>query len=120
MGAASQRYLDKLNDEQEVSSHIADAVMEAYAMESILLRALKLSAGEADGITIDIARVYTNDAVSRVESSAKQALAIIAEGDLLKTYLAALRRFVKYMPVNNVAIRRRIAAKLVEGDGCNL
>ena len=57
----------------------------------------------------DAARVFVNDASGRVEASAKQALAATADGDMLRTHLAALRRLLKWTPVNTVAMRRRLA-----------
>ena len=45
----------------------------------------------------------------RIEAAARQALAAMAEGDTLRTLLAALRRLLKVAPVNTVALRRRLA-----------
>ena len=60
------------------------------------------------------ARVFINDAVARVEVAARDALAAMAEGDMLRTLTAALRRFLKVTPVNTVALRRELAAALAE------
>ena len=38
----------------------------------------------------------------RIEASARQALAAMADGDTLRTMLAALRRLLKVTPVNTV------------------
>jgi hypothetical protein len=59
------------------------------------------------------ARVFVNDAAGRVEQSAKTALAGMAEGDTLRTLLAALRRLLKVTPVNTIALRRELADALV-------
>jgi hypothetical protein len=53
--------------------------------------------------------VYVADAVGRVELAARNALSAMAEGDALRTLLAALRRIVKTAPVNTVKLRREIA-----------
>jgi hypothetical protein len=39
-----------------------------------------------------------------------------AEGDELRTMLAALRRFTKHEPANTVALRRAIAARVIETE----
>ena len=39
----------------------------------------------------------------------EQVLATIAEGDVLRTNLAALRRLLKVTPADTVAARRRVA-----------
>ncbi len=61
-------------------------------------------------------RVFCNDAVERVEANAKNTLAAMAEGDELRTLLAALRRFTKNTPANTVAPRRRIADAMVKAN----
>jgi hypothetical protein len=38
----------------------------------------------------------------------------IAEGDMLRTQMAILRRLGKHEPVNTVALRRKIAARVIE------
>jgi Acyl-CoA dehydrogenase, C-terminal domain len=58
-------------------------------------------------------RVFCNDAVERVEARAKNTLAAMAEGDELRTLLAALRRFTKLTPMNTVIARQRIADVMV-------
>lgn len=121
-GAAFQKYMDKLENEQEIIWHISDIAMEAYAMESVLLRVLKMQSrnGRDTDLYSDIARAFVFDAVERVESHAKAALAIMAEGDMLRTYLTAMRRLLKYIPINSAYIRRRIADRLAEADRYDL
>jgi len=55
------------------------------------------------------ARVFVAEAALRIESSAKSALAAMADGDTLRTLLAALRRLMKVTPINTVALRRQLA-----------
>jgi hypothetical protein len=116
-GTAMQKYLEALTEEQEVVGAISDTVMEIYAMESALLRTLKLVAQrgeEASRVPIDITQTYVTDAMERIEASAKRALAAMAEGDELKMQLAALRRLAKHTPTNTVAARRRIADAMIQ------
>ena len=47
-------------------------------------------------------------------SAARSALAAMADGDTLRTLLAALRRVLKVTPVNTVALRRQLADTTVE------
>ncbi len=117
-GTAFQKYMDKLEHEQEVVWHISDIAMEAYAMESVLLRVMKMAAAGRKNIDFyaDVARAFAYGAIERVESHAKAALAVIAEGDMLRTYLTAVRRLLKYTPVNSAYIRRSIADRLAEAD----
>ncbi len=110
-GTAMQRYGTKLEQEQEVLSYLADILIDAYAAESAVLRARdaaarKLQNAEAHA---DAARITTNEAAGRIELAARSCLAAMAEGDTLRTQLAALRRLMKVTPVNTVAMRRRLA-----------
>ncbi|HEX6623853.1 MAG TPA: acyl-CoA dehydrogenase family protein, partial [Pyrinomonadaceae bacterium] len=117
LGTAAQKYMAALSEEQEILIGAADILMDVYAMESAVLRAQKLAAAqgeEAAALYLDMVRVFCNDAVERVEANAKNTLAAMAEGDELRTLLAALRRFTKNTPANTVAPRRRIADAMVK------
>jgi alkylation response protein AidB-like acyl-CoA dehydrogenase len=111
LGLAMQRYGQALNDEQEVLMYIADILMDVYGAESACLRALDSVSRKAPAadLQVDAVRVFVNDAASRVEASAKTALAAMADGDTLRTQLAALRRLLKITPIDTVSARRRIA-----------
>jgi butyryl-CoA dehydrogenase len=116
-GAASQKYMQQIADHQEVMGAIADIVIEVYAMDSVLARTLKLaeSRGEAaSSVAISMNDVYLQGAIARVEASAKKALADVAEGDMLRTQMTILRRFVKVDPVNVIAAREKVAARILE------
>jgi alkylation response protein AidB-like acyl-CoA dehydrogenase len=119
LGLAMQTYGAKLNDEQEVLMHSADILMETFAAESALLRAInaKTSAGRDADLQADAARVSVNDAAMRIEASARQALAATVQGDTLRTVLAGLRRLLKVTPINTVAPRRRLADEAVAKGG---
>ena len=110
LGTAMDKYREKLADEQEVLLAAADILINTYASESAVLRA----AQGGGPLHEAAARVYVNDAAVRVEASAKTALAAMAEGDTLRTLLAALRRLLKVTPVNTVVLRRLLADATVE------
>lgn len=68
-------------------------------------------------MAIDATKLFTHDAVCRIEIAARNALAAISEGDELRALLAALKRFTKQDPLNTAAIRERLADKVVEAGG---
>jgi len=111
LGTAMQTYGEHLTDEQEVLTSIADIIMAGYASESAVLRALDANARKlaASSLQIDVARVFVNDAAGQIEIAARDALAAMTEGDMLRTTLAALRRLLKVTPINTVVLRRIIA-----------
>jgi len=117
LGTAAQKYMMKLGDQQEILIGIADIIMDAYAMETAILRARKLVAAKGESASeryLDMTRVFCNDAVGRIEARAKSTLSGMAEGDELRTLLAALRRFTKLQPMNTIAARQRIADAMIE------
>jgi len=110
LGTAMQTYGEKLADEQEVLLAAADIIIDVYAAESALLR----SAHAGGELHHAAARVFINDAASRVDAAAKTALAAMTDGDMLRTLLAALRRLLKVTPINTVALRRTLADATVD------
>jgi alkylation response protein AidB-like acyl-CoA dehydrogenase len=116
LGTAAQKYMTALADEQEILLGVADIVIDVFAMESAILRAQKLAARDGENeaaLYLDMVRVFTNDAVERVEANARNTIAAMAEGDELRTLLAALKRFTKSTPENTVVARRRIADAMI-------
>jgi alkylation response protein AidB-like acyl-CoA dehydrogenase len=109
LGTAMQTYGQKLSDEQEILCAAADIVIDTYAAESAVLRA-RDAVGRADGNLHEAAaRTFVNDATQRIHATATNALAGMADGDTLRTLMAALRRVLKSTPVNTVALRRTLA-----------
>jgi len=119
LGTAMQTYGDKLTDQQEVLSFAADILIEIYATESGVVRARQSHAAglAVAGLHEAAARVYTDGAAARVDASAKSALAAMADGDPLRTLLAALRRVLKVQPINAVALRRWLADETTAARG---
>jgi alkylation response protein AidB-like acyl-CoA dehydrogenase len=117
LGTAAQKYMMELKHQQEILMGAADIIIEAYQMESAILRAQKMAEkGNADR-QIDIAAVFCNDAIQRVETKAKNTLAAMSEGDEMRTLLVALKRFTKNnSPVNTIAARQRIAETLIQAN----
>ena len=119
LGTAMQTYGQKLTDEQEVLSAAADILIDTYAAESAVLRASEaVKARRRDAALHEAAaRTFVNDAAQRIQAAAANALAAMAEGDMLRTLLAALRRVLKATPINTVALRRTLADATVSRGG---
>jgi alkylation response protein AidB-like acyl-CoA dehydrogenase len=116
-GAATQKYMQTIQDQQEVMGAIADITIEIYAMESAVLRAQKIAEqkGEAAAaLPIAMTRVYLTQALEKIEAAAKKVIADVADGDMLRTQLAILRRLAKYELFSTIALRQQIAHKTIE------
>src|SRR5215472_12194023 len=102
-GAATQKYMQALADQQEVMGAIADMIIEVFAMESAILRADKLAAKSGAEIPVAMARIYAAVAMEKIELAARRVIATVAEGDMLRTQLAILRRLAKHDPADTIA-----------------
>ena len=106
LNGAVAKYGKDLDREQEVLMHIADIIIETYAMDSVLLRARKV--GQAlppANIASDMAAVFLRDAMARIEVSARNVLPI-----------ETIRPLAAYEPVDSIALRRKVAARLLQAE----
>ncbi len=120
LGLAAQRFGTSLTDQQEVLGLFADIAMETYALESALLRTRKrvgAAAEAASALSVVAVHCFAQDALDRIEVSGRRLLAALAEGDALKTSLAALRRFTTREVADTVALRRQVAEAAIEQGG---
>jgi butyryl-CoA dehydrogenase len=118
-GAASQKYMQELVNHQEVMGAIADIIIETFAMESAVLRTVKLAEAKGEkeaALATAMAQIYIAGAIARVESSAKKVMAAVAEGDMLRTQLMILRRLVKQEPVNVIALQQQVAQRVLDAN----
>ncbi|RLB17553.1 MAG: acyl-CoA dehydrogenase [Deltaproteobacteria bacterium] len=116
-GVAAQKFQQKLAREQGVLARIADIIIEIFAMESGLLRTLKLidSVGEEKAkYQIAATKAYVDDTIPRIELWAKQALAYVEEGDMLRTQLAGLKKLARYQPINTISLKTEIADRIID------
>jgi butyryl-CoA dehydrogenase len=116
LGVAFQKYMTALEDQQEILASITDVAMNAFAMESVLLRTQKLAKLGKGEIAAEMCNVFLREAMETAESAARNVLAASSEGDALRTNLAVLKRFTKFEPINAIATRRKIAARLLAAD----
>jgi alkylation response protein AidB-like acyl-CoA dehydrogenase len=121
-GAAVQKLMMKIDNEQEILMNIADMAIETFNAESVLLRVMQMvdQKGEAACANyIDIMRTYLYDAADNVNKFGKDAINSFAEGDEQRMILMGLKRFTKAEPFNTKDARRRIADKMInEGKYC--
>ncbi len=115
-GAAVQKFMMKLSEEQEILMNVADIAIEIYVAESTLLRTEKLIGikGEvACELQRDMAMCYLHEAVEKVGNAGRSAITSFAEGDELRVMLMGLKRFTKIEPTNLKNARRRVAEAMI-------
>ena len=122
-GAATQKYMQALQDQQEIMGDLADMTMQVFALESALLRARKLSTQSQKSQTQTahaMVKLFAADALAIVEKAARRVLAAVAEGDMLRTQLAILRRLLKHTPEDTIALSRMVAQRQLDAGGYRL
>jgi butyryl-CoA dehydrogenase len=119
-GAATQKYMAAIADEQEVMAAISDMIIQVFVMESCILRAEKIWAMRSGAggspnkeIAVAMARIYAAGAMEVVELSARRVIAAVADGDTLRVQLTILRRLAKHDPADTITLRRQVARHVV-------
>jgi len=115
LGTACETFQAALDDEQEVLAAISDVVADIYLAESAVLRALKVRARPAvNPAHADLAVLHLNDAVLRIEASARRILERFVGANEIASRLAAASGWLHWRPIDTTAVRRRIAARISE------
>ena len=115
-GAAVQKLMMKIENEQEVLMNIADMAIETFNAESVLLRVMKIVDQQGEAASqphLNIMHTYLYDAADKVNKSGKDAVNSFAEGDEQRMILMGLKRFTKVDPFNSKEARRAIADKMI-------
>ena len=116
-GAAVQKFMMKLSDEQEILMNLADMMIEGYAAESALLRVEKLIGLRGEKpceIQKEMAMIYLHHAIEKAAAAGKEAINSFAEGDEQRMMLMGLKRFTKVEPYNLKNARRKVADYVIE------
>jgi alkylation response protein AidB-like acyl-CoA dehydrogenase len=119
LGLAAQTFGKKLQDQQGVLGDLADVIIETYGMESSYLRTMKLidARGEEEArVAIDMTRLFIAGAMGRIDLWTRELLAACAQGDDLRTMLAAARRLTRYTPIDSLHLRLQIADVFIEKE----
>jgi len=114
LGAAYQKYRDSLEDQQEILAGITDIAIDAFVMESVCVRAMKLAASGGGETAAAMAAVFARQAMGDIELGARSILAATSDGDALRMNLTVLKRFTRFDPQDVIQLRRKIARRLLD------
>jgi alkylation response protein AidB-like acyl-CoA dehydrogenase len=116
-GAAVQKLMQNLSNEQEILMNLADMLIEGYVAESTLLRVEKLigqKGEEACAIQKEMAIITLHKSMEKAASAGREAVMAFADGDELRLMLMGLKRFTKLDPYNLKEARRKVADYVIE------
>jgi hypothetical protein len=116
-GITAQKFMTNLQNEQEVLALLGDIVIEVFAMESGLLRAQRIITDQGEEkATYHIAAVqsYVDEQIPKIEAWAKQVIAFVEEGDMLRTQIMGVRKLARYQQIDTITLKRKIADRTIE------
>jgi len=116
-GLSAQKYMQKLENEQEILSNLADMAADVFNMEAAILRTEKAIAKDGEDKSkqkLLYTQVYTQEAFNRIEAYAKEILIAVEEGDDLRMMLSSLRKLTRHTPINVIAKKREIAKTVID------
>ena len=117
-GTAVQSQGNALKDNQYVLMALAEMVLQIYAAESAVLRALKVQGLdlplEHKAFTEKAATLAAYTAFIELEQQAKEVLSATSTGDALTTALAGVRKLSRRPNMDMIGLRQSIAKIVIE------
>lgn len=118
-GLAGRKFGKEIIQQQEVLSALSDIIADLFLSESAVLRALKArTKGTAATVHADLAVLFANDYVVRLETHARRILEVCVEPKEVISQLSAARKLLGWQPLDSTNLRRRIAQTVCERVGC--
>jgi len=114
LGLAYQQFGAAIEEQQEVLAGISDVMMNAFALESVVLRAAKMAARGAGRNAAAYVTLFAHEAMNTIDRAATDVIAFCSEGDSRRTNLAVLRKLTRRDVPNTIEVRRDLAKRLLE------
>ncbi len=102
----------ELEQHQDILASIADACMEAYAIDSMVGRTLATDA--TDPVRLALCKWYAHEAWSHAARKARKAICATVAGDDLKRHLANLEKMFAFVPTPVAELRETIVTRVLE------
>ena len=113
MKVAAERFGTEIEEHQEVMAAVADVVMDAYAVDSMVARTRQ----SPDPVKLAMTQVYAADAIARSGERARRALSASSEGEALEKHLAAIAPLFAFRPFSPAALRETVVRAAEEAGG---
>ena len=118
-GAGVQKFMDKIEREQEMLMAAADVAIQIFALESTVLRAEKSFASFSErkqGLLKAAVKICAFNTAEIAGTAARKGAFYIEEGDTLTMMLSGVRRFSKYDATGLLAAKRLLAEAASEEE----
>ncbi|HZJ56300.1 MAG TPA: acyl-CoA dehydrogenase family protein [Myxococcaceae bacterium] len=118
MKVAAERFGTEIEKHQDVMAAVADVVMDAYAVDSMVARTRQsASASGLDPVKVAMTQAYAADAIARSGERARRALCASSEGEVLEKHLAAIAPLFAFRPFDPAALRETVVRAAEEAGG---
>ena len=118
MKVAAERFGTEIEKHQDVMAAIADVVMDAYAVDSMVARTRQsASTAGMDPVQAAMTQAYAADAIARSGERARRALCASSEGSTLERHLAAIAPLFVFRPFDPAALREAVVLAAEEAGG---
>jgi alkylation response protein AidB-like acyl-CoA dehydrogenase len=115
----AMKYMQGLEQEQEFIDYLANLLIELYAVDSTLARAIQSvrRGDENSSVHVQLAQLASWLAFSRLRANLDQMIMTYFEADRVEKELARVRGYVGDYVFNGMAAQRALAALVVEKQG---
>jgi alkylation response protein AidB-like acyl-CoA dehydrogenase len=118
LGQAWESWGERLSEQQEVSAALADMEAALFALESAWLRCRKRPPQDANlPPMLAATQVYAHDACAQVERWARTIFASLGSEVESADHLQSLQTLLPRPFLNTIALRRQVAAAVLEREG---
>jgi alkylation response protein AidB-like acyl-CoA dehydrogenase len=115
---AAETFGPAIEERQEVLATVADVVMDAFALDSMVTRTRQTAVdGKLDAVRVAMVRQYATEANIRSYGNARQALCAASKGDALKEHLSKLARLDLFNAYDPVELRETVVGALEQSGG---
>jgi alkylation response protein AidB-like acyl-CoA dehydrogenase len=115
---AAEAHGMELEQHQEILAAVADVMIDAYALDSMVIRARQAaSGGSLDPVRVAMTRLFSVEAQSRSLDRARKALCASARGDDLQAHLEKLNLLARFTPYHPAELRETVVRRMEEVGG---
>jgi alkylation response protein AidB-like acyl-CoA dehydrogenase len=118
MRLAAEAFGAELDQHQEVMANLADVVMDAYALDSMVTRTRQCAtSGVQDPLRVALVRLYAMESTARAFERTRRALCATLQGDALALELKRLSALDAFTPYDPAELREAVVKGLEEAGG---
>jgi alkylation response protein AidB-like acyl-CoA dehydrogenase len=115
---AAEHFGPAIEQHQEVMAAVADVVMDAYAVDSMVTRTRQAAAGGAlDPVRVAMTQAWTADAMARSGERARRALCASSESVALDSHLSRIVPLFVFRPFDPAKMRETIVQAIESAGG---